>query len=112
VLVGTILLAVGRLVGRVEVQENPLWGAMLAALSHVEFKERPSDAQVGSLVRSVLETGDGGLARQICTCFWQRAANQFQEQVTAKVIGVVLVFVTAGYVVDSLPNQRCQWVAD
>jgi hypothetical protein len=39
VVVGALLLAVGRIVCRVEVQQNTLGGAVFAPLAHVELEE-------------------------------------------------------------------------
>ncbi len=102
------MVAVGRIVGRVEFQEDPLGSSALAPLSHVELPERPSDAQASPSVGGVLKTRDRRLARQVPLGLWQRAASQLEQSVVPKGIRVVLVLVTARYLKDPLADQPHQ----
>jgi hypothetical protein len=62
---GAFLLAVGGIVGRIEVQEDLLGGGVLAALAHVEFDQGPGDAQAVLRTRGILQAREGRLAREI-----------------------------------------------
>ncbi len=63
--VATLLIAVSWVVRRVEVQKEARRRAAPAALSDVELDQGPGDAQAVLRTRSVLQTREGGLARQV-----------------------------------------------
>ncbi len=81
---GTFLLPVGGIVGRVEVQKNALGNAtVLGSLADVELHECPSYAVARAGCERILKPRDRRLAGEIGSCFWQSAADQFEQRIGA-----------------------------
>src|SRR5215210_295176 len=111
VVVGTFLLSMGGVVGRVEVQKHALRGALLPSLCEVKLEEDFGYLVARAYARGVLEAADGGLAGQIGTALMQRAAHHLEQRVFAKGVRIVLILVAAGYLEDALLDEGSERVA-
>ena len=67
------LLAVRRVFGGVEVQEDARGRPVLAALAHVGLRQGPGDAQAVPRARGVLQAREGGLAGEVFAGLGQSA---------------------------------------
>jgi hypothetical protein len=111
--VGRALLgAVRRDVGAVDVEEQALGVAAVAALADVVRGQGIGRVGAGAGVDGVLESGERGLAGQVACGGGHPAADGLQQGIGAHSVGVVLVGVTAGDLKDALADQRRQGVAN
>ena len=105
------LLAVGRVVGPVEVQQDPGGRAGAATLAEVQVDQRLGEPLDGVPIDRVLQPREGRLAGQVRLARGQPPAGQLEQRVRAQRVGVVLVFVAAGDLEHPLADQRLQAVA-
>src|SRR5215210_124109 len=111
VVVGAFLVAVGRIVCRIEVQEHTLWSfILLAPLPDVELQESLGHPVAVADANRVLQAREGGLACEVLLSLRQPAACQLQKRIGAQRVGVVLVLVARGYLQDALLDERHQRV--
>jgi hypothetical protein len=66
--VGTFLLPVGRICGRIEVQKHLLWSTFFSSLSQVEFEDCLGYWVARAPVGRVLKARDGRLAGEVLSC--------------------------------------------
>jgi len=111
VVVAAFLIAMGGIVGRVEVEQNLLRSRVFGAFSQIELKKNSCHQVAGASRNRILKPGDGGLGSQLLTTLGQRTAHHLEQRIFAKGVGVVLILVTARYLVDALLEQRHQGVA-
>lgn len=102
VVVGALLVAVGGVVGGVEVQEDPLRRPPLGALPDVELAQGVSHPKASASIGGVLQPRHRRLAREVLAGLRQRPAHELEERVGAKGVGIVLVLVAARYLEDAL----------
>ena len=81
--VARFLFAVGRVVGRAEIKQDPLRRAAFAALLDVELAHSRRYPVADAGAECVLHPRDWGLARQVHACLGQPPAREFQERLGA-----------------------------
>jgi hypothetical protein len=96
----TFLLAMGGIIGTVEVEDNPFW----CAVSSPFLEQGDGEAVTGFDVDRTLQTREGGLAGQIRP-IGQTTADQREQRIGAQGIGNILVFIATGDLEDALPHQ-------
>ena len=107
---GAFLVAVRRVVGAVEIEQDAAGWATLSPLPQVELAECLEHAGAGTAGHGVLQAGEGWLGGQVRRGLRQAATYQLEEGVGPQGGGVVLVLVAAGDLVDPLAHQRQQRV--
>ncbi len=105
VVVGAFLLAVGRVVCRVELQKHPVGHTVLLSLGKIKPEENLGDSAAGASGGGVLKAADGRLARKVLPALGKRAAAEFEQRVFPESIRVVLVLVSASYLENALPDE-------
>ena len=103
-----LLPAVGRVVGPVEVEHDPLGDAVAPPLAQVDRAQRQGQPVAGAPVDGVLQARERRLAGQVRPALGQAAAGELEQRVGPQGVGVVLVGVAAGDLEDPLPPQRLQ----
>jgi hypothetical protein len=107
--VDAFLVAVGRVVGRIEVEQDPLRSTIFAALPDIELAEgKRHPVTATSATARVLKARDGGLASEVLAGLRQGAAHQLQKRIGAQEVGIILVLISAGYLKDALLEEREQ----
>ncbi len=74
-----LLIAVGGVVGAVEVEQDALGRAGVLALAQVEQGKRLSQTDAGVAVDRVLHPGEGGLAGEVVAVDGALSAGQLEE---------------------------------
>jgi hypothetical protein len=106
----TLLVAMGGIVGAIDIDQHLAGWSVPAALADVEVDERDRQSLDGVAVDGVLQPGEGRLAGKIRTAVRQPAADQFEQRVVPPCVGVVLVFVAAGNLIHALAHEPLQAV--
>ena len=106
-----LLLAVRRIIGAIEVEDDALRDAIPFPLLQVELHQGESQAVAGFGVHGVLQAGQRGLAGQI-RLVREPATDQLQEGIMTQGGGIVLILVAAGDLEDALADQRLEGVVD
>jgi len=111
-MIGTaFLVAIGRIVGAIGVDEDVGGTRWLFALGEVDVEEGTGEPVTGLGIDRILEAGEGGLTSQIGIT-GQTATDQLEQGIGAQGIGIVLVLVTTGDLEDPLPDEGFQGMTD
>jgi hypothetical protein len=100
-----VLLAMGRIVGAIEVEHDPPRDSRPLALVQVDRSQRLGQPVAVPGRQRVLEAREGWLAGQVGVALGQPPAHQLQQRIVAQGVGVVLVFIAGGDLVDALAQQ-------
>ena len=82
------------------------------ALLQVDAPECAGQPVAGAGVDRILQPREGRLAGQVGSTLRSAAADPLEQRITAQRVGVILVFVAAADLEDSLAHQRHQRVLD
>jgi hypothetical protein len=91
------LLAMGGIVGAVEVEHDVVRRAIPLSLLQVELHQRAGQPVAGFGIHGVLQPGEGGLAGQI-GLMGETTTDQLQERIAAQGISIVLVVLFSFFV--------------
>lgn len=105
VVIGSLLFAVSGVVCCIEVQQDARRHAVFGAPTDVELPQSPSHAQTISSCGCIFEPRDRWLTRKIGLRLGQASQHQLQQRVATQSVGIVLVLITACYLVDPLTHQ-------
>lgn len=72
----------------------------------VNVAEDARQPVAGAGIDRVLEARDGGLTGELASGLGQPAADVLEQRIGAQVVGIILVFVAAGDLVDPLRHER------
>jgi hypothetical protein len=108
---GALLLSVGGICGSIKVQKYFLRSAIFLSLIQVELEENLGYLAARASGSRVLHPRDGRLARKVGAALRHRAAGELEQGVFAQGVRIVLVLVSARYLVDALANERSQPMA-
>ena len=106
-----VLLAVGRVVSTVQVQHDPPRHPRPLPFSQVDLAQGLRQTVTIPRREGILPPREGRLAGQVGGGLRQAAADQLQQRIAAQRIGIVLVFVASGDLVDALAQQLQRRVA-
>ena len=107
---GPLLVAMGRVIGAVDIQQDAHGWAVLLPLLQIHPQQRMRQASARLPVHGVLQPGEGRLAGQVWATLGQLATDQLEQRVAPQGVRIVLVFVATGDLEDPLPDQRRQGV--
>jgi hypothetical protein len=102
VVVTLFLIAVGGIVCGIEVEQDLLWGTILATLGDIHLGQSPRHLVAGTATNRILHPANGGLARQILATLRQGSTYQLQQRIRAQEVRIVLVLVATSYLKDTL----------
>ena len=105
---GPFLGTIGRVIGAIEVQENPLRHAVTLAFTQIELDEGDGQAVAGATRHGIVEAGEGGLAGEGGAALGQAATDELEQGVMAQGIGVVLILIATGDLEDALADEGLQ----
>ena len=100
-----LLLPMGRIVRAVQIQQDVGGHARLLPLAQVDLPQRLGQPVAVPSGEAVLQAGEGGLAGQVGIALRQPATDQLQQRIAPQGVGVVLVGVAGGNLVQPLPQD-------
>ena len=106
------LCPVRRVIGAVHIQQDPGWGTVPATRPDVEVHQGGGQPLGAVAVDGVLQAGERRLAGEVGAALRPPSTDQLQERVRAQRIGVILVFVAAGDLEDTLAQEGREPVSD
>jgi hypothetical protein len=99
------LRAVGRVVGRVEIEHDPRRGAAGGALAQIDQRQRPRDPVASAQRDGILQAREGRLAGEGWIGPRQATADEPEQRIVAQRVGVILILVAAGDLIDALADE-------
>ena len=115
VITAPLLLAVRRIVGAVQIEQQVRLPATAdpLAFAQVDAEQRMGQAVAGAAVDGILQAGESGLTGQIrARVVGIPTAHELEQRVAAQGVGVVLVLVATGDLQEALAHQEGARVAD
>ncbi len=112
VVADTFLLPMRRVIGAIQIQQDTGRRSLAAALANVAVSQDGGERFGGLAVDGVLQAREGRLAGKVGAAFGQAPADQLEQGVGAERLGVVLVSVAAGDLVDALADKVDERMAD
>jgi hypothetical protein len=109
---GPFLLAVGRVVGSIEIEQEVRGHALLLARLQVDPDQGECQLVAGAAIHRVLQPGERRLTGQVGIVEREPVAHQFEERIAPQRRGIVLILVATGNLHDPLPNQPLERMPD